>query len=153
MLSCHVSNSSLPGEGVPPRVIYSDNGSTFVKAAKSLKQLREDENLQGYLESHDIEWKFNLSRAPWWGRQFEQLIRMVKKAMYKVIGGGSLFWNELTHVLLDVEIQVNQHPFYYIEDDPDLPILTPATFLFQRTTHLPEEKTWRIPDQDLRTRA
>ena len=47
-----------------PRVIYSDNGSTFVKAAKWLKQGREDEKLQGYLEWHNIEWKFDLSRAP-----------------------------------------------------------------------------------------
>ena len=73
--------------------------------------------------------------------------------MYKVIGGGSLFWNELTDVLLDVETQVNRRPLNYVEDDPDLPILTPATFLFQWTTHLPEEQTWRIPDKDLRRRA
>ena len=106
-----------------------------MKAAKWLKQVREDEKLQGYLESHDIEWKFNLSRAPWWGGQFERPIGVVKKAMYKVIGGGSLFWNELTDVLLEVETQVDRRPLNYVEDDPDLPILTPATFLFQRTTH------------------
>ena len=134
-------------------MIYSDNGSTFVKAAKWLKQVREDEKLQGYLESHNIEWKFNLSRAPWWGGQFELLIGVVKKAMHKVIGRGSLFWNELIDILLKVETQVNRHPLNYVEDDPDLPTLTPATFLFQRTTHLPEEQTWRIPDKDLRRRA
>ena len=136
-----------------PRVIYSDNGSTFVKAAKWLKQGREDEKLQGYLEWHDIEWKFNLSHAPWWGGQFKWLIGVVKKAMHKVIGRGSLLWNELIDVLLEVETQVNRRPLNYVKDDPDLPILTPATFLFQRTTHLPEEQTWRIPDKDLRRRA
>ena len=135
------------------RVIYSDNDSTFVKAAKWLKQVREDEKRQGYLESHDIEWKFNLSRAPWWGGQFERLIGVVKKAMHKVMGRGSLLWNELIDVLLKVETQVNRRPLNYVEDDPDLPILTPATFLFQRTTHLPEEQTWRIPHKDLRRRA
>ena len=106
--------------------------------------------LQGYLESHNIEWKFNLSRAPWWSGQFERLIGVVKKAMDKVIGRGSLFWNELIDVLLEVETQVNRRPLNYVEDDPDLPILTAATFLFQWTTHLPEEQTWRIPDKDLR---
>ena len=136
-----------------PRVIYSDNGSNFVKAAKWLKQVREDKKLQGYLESHDIEWKFNLSRAPWWGGQFERLIGVVKKAMHKVIGRVSLFWNDLINVLLEVETQVSRRPLNYVEDDPDLPILTPATFLFQRTTHLPEEQTWRIPDKDLPRRA
>ncbi|XP_068723318.1 uncharacterized protein [Montipora capricornis] len=37
-----------------PSVIYSDNGSTFVKAAKWLTQARRDEELNGFLESHDI---------------------------------------------------------------------------------------------------
>ena len=133
-----------------PRMIYSDNGSTFVKAAKWLKQVGEDEKLQGYLESHDIECKFNLSRAPWWSGQFEWHIGVVKKAMYKVIGRGSLFWNELTDVLLEVETQVNRRPLNYVEDNTDLPFLTPATFLFQRTTHPPEEQTWCIPDKYLR---
>ena len=109
--------------------------------------------LQGYLESHNIEWKFNLSRAPWWSGQFERLIGVVKKAMDKVIGRGSLFWNELIDVLLEVETQVNRRPLNYVEDNPDLPILTAATFLFQWTTHLPEEQTWRIPDKDLRRRT
>ena len=48
---------------------------------------------------------------------------------------------------------MSRRPLNYVEDDPDLPILTPATFLFQRTTHLPEEQTWRIPDKDLPRQA
>lgn len=67
-----------------PKVFYSDNGSTFVKAAKWLKQLH------GYLESHDVHWQFNLSCAPWWAGQFECLIGIVKSAMYKVIERATL---------------------------------------------------------------
>ena len=136
-----------------PTVIYSDNGSTFVKAAKWLKQVRSDEQLQGFLESHDIQWKFNLSRAPWWGGQFERLIGIVKATMYKVIGGATLSWNELTEVLLDAETQVNRRPLGYVEDNVDLPIQTPASFMFQRTNQLPEEQTGRIEDTNLRQRA
>ena len=47
-----------------PRVIYSDNGGTFVKTAKWISELRRDEKLRGLLEQYDISWKFNLSRAP-----------------------------------------------------------------------------------------
>ena len=61
-----------------PRVIYSDNGGTFIKVEKWLRQIRRDERLQGLLEEYDITWKFNLSRAPWWGGQFERLIGVVK---------------------------------------------------------------------------
>ena len=136
-----------------PRVIYSDNGGTFIKAAKWLRQLRGDERLQSLLEDYDITWKFNLSRAPWWGGQFERLIGVVKSATYKVIGGGVLTWTELSEVLLDVETQINRRPLSYVEDDVELPTLTPSTFLFQRTSQLPEEKTGRIKDLDLRKRA
>ena len=136
-----------------PRVIYSDNGGTFVKAEKWLRQLRTDERLQGLLEQHEITWKFNLSRAPWWGGQFERLIGVVKSSMYKAIGGAILTWSELSEVLLDVETQINRRPLSYVEDDVELPILTPATFLYQRTNQLPEEDTWRITDRDIRRRA
>jgi transposase InsO family protein len=107
-----------------PRVVYSDNGGAFVKASKWLEQLRKDESLRGFTEEYDIKWKFNLSRAPWWGGQFERLIGVVKSAMYKVIGGGHLTWDELSEVLLDVEIQINRRPLSYVEDDIQLPNLT-----------------------------
>ena len=98
-----------------PRVICSDNGGTFIKAAKWLSKVRKDELFQGQLEDNNIKWIFNLSRAPWWGGQFERLIGVVKNAMRKVIGKGILSWNELGEVLLDVEIQVNRRPLSYVE--------------------------------------
>ena len=149
-ITCHKRLIARRGR---PRVIYSDNGGTFIKAAKWLRQLRGDERLQSLLEDYDITWKFNLSRAPWWGGQFERLIGVVKSAMYKVIGGGVLTWTELSEVLLDVETQINRRPLSYVEDDVELPTLTPSTFLFQRTSQLPEEKTWRIKDLDQCKRA
>lgn len=71
-------------------MVYSDNGGTFIKTSKWLRQLRKDERLQGLLDEYEINWKFNLILAPWWGGQFEHLIGVVKSAMYKVIGGGVL---------------------------------------------------------------
>ena len=78
---------------------------------------------------------------------------MVKSAMYKVIGGATLTWDELCDVVLDVEIQINRRPLSYMEDDVELPTLTPNTFLFQRTSDLPESEPWRIGETDLRKRA
>ena len=69
--------------------------------------------------------KLNLSRAPWWGGQFERLIRVIKIAMHKVIVGGVLTCYELSEVLLDVETQINWQPLSYVEDDVELPILPP----------------------------
>ena len=136
-----------------PSTIYSDNGRTFVKASKWLKQVRNDEKVQGLLQQYEIVWKFNLSRAPWWGGQFERLIGIVKGALYKVIGGATLTWSELTEVMLDIEIQINRRPLSYMEDDAELPTLTPASLLFQRSNQLPESAPWRSENKDLRKRA
>ena len=76
-----------------PRVVYSDNGGAFIKASKWLEQLRKDEKLRGLAEEYEINWKFILSRGPWWGGQFERLIGVVKSAMFKVIGKGHLTWD------------------------------------------------------------
>lgn len=131
-------------------MVYSDKGGTFIKTSKWLRQLRKDKCLQGFLDEHEINWKFNLSRALWWGGHFERLIRVVKAAMYKVIGGGVLTWDELSEVLLDVETQINRWPLSYVKDDVQLPVLTPSSFLFQRTNQIPEQDTWRIGEPDLR---
>ena len=135
-----------------PRVIYSDNGGTFIKAAKWLNKVQKDEHFHNQLAENKIKWIFNLSRAPWWGGQFERLIGVVKNAMRKAIGRGILSWNELSELLLDVEIQINRHPLNYVEDDVELPVLTPASFMFQRTTQLPEIQHYHEEDKDLRKR-
>ena len=57
-----------------PELIYSDNAATFQAAAKWLKEVRDDEKLNNLLVNLSIEWRFNLSRTPWWGGQFECLI-------------------------------------------------------------------------------
>ena len=136
-----------------PRIIYSDNGGAFVAANKWLRNLRREEKLMGLLEDHEISWRFNLSRAPWWGGQFERLVAVIKGAFYKTVGGGTLTWTELAEVILDVETQINRRPLTYVEDDVQLPLLTPQTFLYQRSTQLPEQATHQINDLDLRSRA
>ena len=56
-------------------------------------------------------------------------------------------------MLLDGEAHINRRPLSYVEDDVELPILTPSTFLFQRTSELPQQETWRVIDRDFRKRA
>ena len=87
--------------------IYSDNGRSFVGAAKWLKTVMKDERLHNFLAHQNIQWQFNISRAPWWGGQFERMIGLVKAAVCKYIVNGFLTWAELQEVLLDVEVALN----------------------------------------------
>ena len=57
-----------------PKLIVSDNGKTFKGRALRLFNTRQG-----------IKWKYNLSRAPWWGGLFECLIRSVKRCLIKSV--------------------------------------------------------------------
>ena len=83
-------------------------------------------------------WQFNLSRAPWWGGQFERLVGVFKRAFNKTAGAGLLTYPELCDVVLNVEVELNNRPLDYVEDDLQFPILTPESLLFQRSNRIPE---------------
>ena len=87
--------------------MYSDNAKAFISAANWILKAQRDEKLNEFLSKNRIRWQFNLSRAPWWGGQFERLIGLVKRA-------------ELKEVLLDIEIALNERPLSYVEDDVQL---------------------------------
>ena len=136
-----------------PTTIYSDNGSTFIGAAAWMRQVTNDERLNDFLARHQISWKFNLSRAPWWGGQFERMVGLVKVAMRKTIGNAYLTFDELKEVLLEVEIALNGRPLSYVEDDAQLPVLTPNLMLYTQPNVLPEREPHHEEDPQLRRRA
>ena len=126
-----------------PVKIYSDNGKTFLGTEKWLKQIMHDDQVQDYLAHQNMKWQFNLSRPSWRGGQFECLTWLVKSSLSRTIGSGILTWKEL-----DVEIAVNSRPLSYVEEEVQQPLLTPNSFLFQRSTQLPELETNHLKDAD-----
>ena len=64
-----------------PRKIYSNNGGTFVAAAEWLQTVMKDQRVRKLLTREQIKWQFNLSRAPWWGGQFERMIGLIKQSL------------------------------------------------------------------------
>ena len=110
-----------------PQRIYSDNAKTFVAAAKWLRNIMKDERLHDWLSKFEIRWQFNTSRASWWDGQYERIIGLVKQAQYKTGGDTLLTWNALQD-LLDIKVFLNNRPLSYVEDDIQLPLLTPNTW-------------------------
>ena len=132
----------------PPQMMISDNAKTFVATGKWIKVLQEDENVSNYLASKSIEWKFNLSRAPWWGGIFERLVGIMKKSLSKVIGRGWLTYEELEEVLLDVECSMNNRPLCYPEEDMEYEVLTPNLLLRGRPAVMLEEDLGLLDEVD-----
>lgn len=83
-----------------PEIIYSENGSNFVKAHKTLSKLDWQKiEMQSALKK--IMWKFIPPLAPWWGGWWERLIGTMKQILRRVLGQASLNYEELSTVLCD----------------------------------------------------
>lgn len=136
-----------------PEKIYSDNAKTFVAAAKRIRKISRSEQVNDFLAKNNITWQFNLSKAPWWGGQYERLIGLVKQSLYKVIGGSSLKWKELAEVVLDVEISLNNRPLTYVEDDVELSVLTPNLMITGESYVLPDEESDSTEEEEMKRRA
>ena len=81
------------------------------------------------------------------------MIGVFKSAFRKEVGNSTLTWRELSEVVLDVEVAINDRPLSYIEEDIQLPVLTPSSMLYLRPNQLPELDPHHIKETDLRKRA
>ena len=66
-----------------------------------IKKAYKDERMQEFLLTEQEKWKFNLSRAPWWGGQFERMVGLVKQCLYEATGKAKLTKLELEEVVKD----------------------------------------------------
>lgn len=66
------------------------------------------------------------------------MVGLVKGAMRKTIGNAQLTYDELKEVLLDVEVALNNRPLSYVEEDVQLPVLTPNSMLHTQPNSIPE---------------
>lgn len=141
----------IAARGRPTKMI-SDNGKTFIAAAKWIKRIQKDERLQDYLAEHEMKWQFNLSRASWWGGMFERMVSIVKNALYKTLGAAKVTLKEMEDTLLDIQLVVNNRPLTYCEEDIELPLLTPNMLIHGKSIYIPEEEPSMV-SKDLRTRV
>jgi len=81
------------------------------------------------------------------------MVGVVKRSLQKTIGNGFLTWTELEEVILDVEVAVNNRPLSFMEDNVQLPILTPNSLLFGERNALPELEPHHMEDRELRKQA
>ena len=80
---------------------------------------------------------------------FERFVGVVKRELYESIGGAHLTWNELEEFLLDVEVSLNNRALSYVEDDVQLPVLTPCAMMYGQ----PRRESTEEGDANLRMRV
>ena len=140
-------------ESVRRQKIYSDNTKSFVAAAKGLEQIMTNERLiQLVLRTRNqvVVQREQSTLVGWTARE----VSFLKQAFYRSVGNNLLSWSELQDVLLDVEVALNNRPLSYVEDDVQLPELTPnALLLCGRPNRLPEVDYQNLDEHELRRRA
>ena len=109
-----------------PRLITSDNATTFKAASRILLKIAKSPEVLAYLASRRIIWRFLLEKAPWQGGAFEILIKLVKRTLKKILGQALLTYEELLTVVTDVEGTVNCRPITYLYLDERVGPLTPS---------------------------
>ena len=136
----------------PPQVMVSDNGKTSVATKKWPKALKKNEDLMNYLATQRIKWKFNLSRAPWWGGFFERLIGIMKRSLSKAVGKKLLTFQELEEVILDVECTVNNRALCYQGEEFEEQVTTPNVLLRGKPAIVLDEDLEKVPSGSQLTR-
>ena len=134
------------------KTIYSDNAKTYVAASKWIEKINKSKILHNLLITRYIKWKFNLGWAPWWGRQFEKMVDLVKNSFHKIVGKLQQKWKKLEEVLTVIETTLNNITLTYIEEDVQFLILTPKLLGFVQTPLIPDEDSTDIENSDLRKR-
>ena len=125
-----------------PRVLMSDNFSTFKKINSDLIQAwkhLETTEFHDFVTSNKIEWKFIVQVAPAWGGMWERIVRSIKTPLRKVLHRTKVNTEEMRTVLTQVEMILNNRPITYMYNTPDeFTALTPNHFLGgSRTDCLP----------------
>ena len=123
-----------------PALIVSDNAKTFKGAEKEIRALFRHPEVRAELDNRGIEWRFNITRAPWWGGFFEWMVKSVKQCLKKVIGNWKkvigLSFDEMLTILVEVEGTLNSRPLTYDDDNPSEEVLTPSNLIYGRRIHL-----------------
>ena len=124
-----------------PKIMISDNGSTYLSAAEGLRSLMESPTVKEELGRKSVSWRFIPKRAPWFGGFWERLIGLSKTAIKKVLGRRHVSLSILETINVEIEATLNDRPLTFVSSEfGDPEPLTPAHLLHgRRITCLPYE--------------
>ena len=124
-----------------PRIMISDNGSTYLSAAEELRTLMQLPEVKQELGKKGVTWRFIPKRAPWYGGFWERLIGITKTAIKKVLGRRHISLSMLETIIVEIEATLNDRPLTFVSSElGDPEPLTPANLLHgRRITCLPHQ--------------
>lgn len=147
-------NRFVSRRGLPTNM-YSDNGTYFVRAAhdinSDIKSVIKNHVKEALHTHQTIDWHFIPPAAPHFGGLWEAGIKSTKYHLKRIIGDGTLTFEEMTTTLCQIEACLNSRPLCPITNDPeDFEVITPGHFLIGRPLLArPQPSTLEIPTNRL----
>ena len=111
-----------------PRLVISDNASTFKASASFFQSLFDDPTVKQYFEDQKIKWKFIAPLSPNEGGFYERMVGVVKGCLRKSLFKKLLSWDDLVTLLMEIEQCVNSRPLIYQVLYRTYQLLPPITF-------------------------
>ena len=66
------------------------------------------------------------------------MIGLTEQMLYKSLVNAHLIISELEGIALDIEININNRPLMYVDNDIELPILTPNSLIYGHSIRVQE---------------
>lgn len=134
----------------PCEHLYSDNGTQFQMASKILKtDLAEwrGEYVRQEVANKGTQWHFVPAASPHQNGLCEAAVKSAKKHLYRVVGGQTLYYDQLNTLLTRIEGCLNSRPLVALHDGVDDRLaLSPADFLIGRSiVAVPEPREHTLP--------
>lgn len=137
--------------GIPDE-FHSDNGTTFIGAAKEIKRLHDqwftqNNEITKFFADKRIRFKTIPARASHMGGIWERSVGLVKSHLYRVLKDVKLTTRHFDHLLKQIEACVNSRPLWAMSSEADdIEVLTPSHFYnFQSITTLPKPDVSHLP--------
>ena len=67
------------------------------------------------------------------------MVALVKQCLYETAARANLNQKEFEEIVLDIVVTLNNRPLMYVEEDIQMPLLTPYTLLYGQPQLVPEE--------------
>ena len=92
-----------------PLVIYSDNGTSFVRCNKEIQKFFDHLQKISEVDNRRIEWKFSPPNAPWYNGTAERLIAVVKRCL-RTLDNEFKSIEDAHNMFLKIESIINNRP-------------------------------------------